>query len=141
MGILVLAVVGPTAGRWYVDVTCDVPPKQFVQGEWFVSTAAMTGLIWLVVYELGASIALSAAVAFAIGFTFRVLALYRAWEPPLAKEPAGVYKHDDGRPMLGRKLKGKSQRELDYLGLTVDKDKGVEVDPKLEQPAGKASTT
>ena len=139
MGILVLAVVGPTAGRWYVDVTCGVPPKQFVQGEWFVSTAAMTGLIWLVVYELGASIALSAAVAFAVGFTFRVLALYRAWEPPLAKEPAGVYKHDDGRPMLGRKLKDKSKRELGYLGLTVDKDKDVEVDPKLEQPAGKAS--
>ena len=43
--------------------------------------------------------------------------------------------------MLGRKLKGKSQRELDYLGLTVDKDTGGEVDPKLEQPAGKASTT
>ena len=82
---------------------------------------------------------LSAGIAFVIGYTFRVLALYRAWEEPLAKEPTGVYKHDDGRPMLGRKLKDKSQRELDYLGLTVDKDKDVEVDPKLEQPAaGKA---
>jgi hypothetical protein len=138
---LVLAVVGPTAGRWYVDVSSSVPPKQFVRGEWFIPTAAMTGLIWLGVYELGASIALSAGIAFAIGFTFRVLALYRAWEEPLAKEPTGVYKHDDGRPMLGRKLKDKSQRELDYLGLTVDKDKDVEVDPKLEQPASKDSTT
>ena len=42
--------VGPTAGRWYVDVTCGVPPKQFVQGEWFVAIAALTGLVWLVVY-------------------------------------------------------------------------------------------
>ena len=65
------------------------------------------------VYELGASIALSAGIAFVIGYTFRVLALYRAWEPPLAKEPTGVYVHDDGRPMLGRKLKGKSDASID----------------------------
>ena len=32
--------------------------------------------------------------------------------------------HDDGRPLLGRKLKGKSKREMNYLGLTVDKDGG-----------------
>ena len=131
-GVLILAVVGPTAGRWYVDVTSGVPPKQFVRGEWFVTTAAGTGLIWLVAYQLGASTALSAGIAFVIGYTFRVTALYRAWEPPLAKEPSGVYVHDDGRPMLGRKLKGKSKRELDYLGLTVHKDDDAEVDPKLE---------
>jgi hypothetical protein len=40
-----------------------------------------------------------------------------AWQEPLAKEPTGVYQHDDGRPMLGRKLQGKSQRELRDLGL------------------------
>ncbi len=120
--MLFLAVVGPTAGRWYVDVSSGVPPKQFVQGEWFVTTAAMTGLVWLVVYELGASTALSAGIAFVIGYAFRVTALYRAWEEPLAKEPTGVYVHDDGRPMLGRKLKGKSKREMDYLGLAVHKD-------------------
>ena len=58
-----------------------------------------------------------------LGYAFRVTALYRAWEEPLAKEPTGVYVHDDGRPMLGRKLKGKSKRELGYLGLAVHKDK------------------
>ena len=55
-----------------------------------------------------------------IGYTVRVVALYRAWEEPLAKEPKGVYLHSDGRPMLGRKLKGKSQRELRDLGLAVE---------------------
>ena len=30
--------------------------------------------------------------------------------------------------MLGRKLKDKSKRELDYLGLAVHKDEGKEVD-------------
>jgi len=39
-------------------------------------------------------------------------------EPP-ASEREGVYKHDDGRPLLGRKPKGKSQRELRDLGLLV----------------------
>ena len=46
--------------------------------------------------------------------------LHRGWEEPLASEPAGVYEHDDGRPLLGRKLRGKSQRELKDLGLIVD---------------------
>ena len=49
-----------------------------------------------------------------------MIALYLAWEEPLAKEPKGVYQHSDGRPLLGRKLAGKSQRELQDLGLTVE---------------------
>ena len=57
-----------------------------------------------------------------IGFVVRMLALYRAWEEPLAKEPSGVYKHDDGRPLLGRKIAGKSVRELRDLGLVVQHD-------------------
>ena len=120
LGMLVLAVVGPTAGRWHMDVTCGVPPKQFVQGEWFVSIAALTGAIWMVATWAGAGTWLSTGIAFVIGFTIRVMALYRAWEEPLAKEPKGVYKHADGRPMLGRKLKDKSEREMHDLGLTVD---------------------
>jgi hypothetical protein len=35
--------------------------------------------------------------------------------------------HSDGRPLLGRKLQGKSQRELHDLGLTV-----VSAQPKIE---------
>jgi hypothetical protein len=54
------------------------------------------------------------AIAFLFGYTFRMLALYKSWEEPLAREPKGVYQHDDGRPMLGRKLKGKSARELRF---------------------------
>ena len=53
-----------------------------------------------------------------------MIALYRAWEEPLAKEPKGVYQHSDGRPLLGRKLAGKSQRELRYLGLVVPPEAG-----------------
>ena len=38
---------GPTAGRYYIDVTSGVPPKQFVRGEWFVAIAALTGIVWV----------------------------------------------------------------------------------------------
>jgi hypothetical protein len=62
----------------------------------------------------------SAATAFVVAYVVRVLALFRGWEEPLAKEPAGVYQHSDGRPLLGRKLKGKSQRQLRDLGLLVE---------------------
>jgi hypothetical protein len=92
-------------------VTSGVPPKHFVRGEWFIGTALLTGLVWVVLYWLivregGASIWWPTLIAFAVGYTLRVLALYRGWEEPLAPEPAGVSKHDDGRPLLGRKLAG-----------------------------------
>jgi hypothetical protein len=97
-----------------------VPPKQFIRGEWFVTIAALTGLIWLICYAAGLNTWWSAGISFVIGFTVRMLALYRGWEEPLAKEPAGVYQHSDGRPLLGRKIAGKSQRELHDLGLVVE---------------------
>jgi uncharacterized membrane protein YeiH len=128
-GAVAIAVIGPTAGRYLIDVTSGVPPKQFVRGEWFVAIAAVTGLVWILVDSWGLTAWNGWAaylLAFAVGFTLRLLALYRGWEEPLAMEPAGVYQHDDGRPLLGRKLAGKSQRELRSLGLldesTPDRD-------------------
>jgi uncharacterized membrane protein YeiH len=120
LGVLFLAVVGPTAGRYYIDITSGVPPKQFIRGEWFVGVALLTGAVWVLAYWAGAGTWVSAGIAFAVGYTVRVLALYRGWEEPLASEPAGVYHHGDGRPLLGRKLKGKSERELRDLGLLVE---------------------
>jgi uncharacterized membrane protein YeiH len=120
LGVLALAVIGPTAGRWYIDVSSGVPPKQFIRGEWFVSIAALTGLVWLICDGAGLGTWWSAGISFVIGFTVRVLCLYMGWEEPLAKEPTGVYQHSDGRPLLGRKIAGKSQRELHDLGLAVE---------------------
>ena len=122
VAVLAFAVIGPTAGRWYIDVSCGVTPKQFIRGEWFVATAVLTGAIWLLCFGLGLNTWWSAGISLVIGFTFRVLALYRGWEAPLAREPKGVRLHSDGRPVLGRKLRGKSQRELRDLGLTVEPD-------------------
>jgi uncharacterized membrane protein YeiH len=119
LGALLLAVVGPTAGRYFIDITSGVTPKQFIQGEWFVGIAALTGLVWILLNAAGLGTWASAFGALVFGFVLRTLALYFGWEEPLAKEPAGVYRHSDGRPLLGRKLQGKSEREMRDLGLSV----------------------
>jgi len=132
-GCLFLGVVGPTAGRYYIDITSGVSPKQFIRGEWFVGTAVLTAAVWILVYWAGASTWVALAVSFTAGFVFRLLALYRDWEEPLAKEPAGVVIHSDKRVMLGRKLHNKSQRELRDLGLVVEN--GNESAPTAEPAA------
>jgi uncharacterized membrane protein YeiH len=124
VGVLALAVVGPTAGRWYVDVSCGVPPKQFIRGEWFVTTALITGAVWLACDAAGLGTWACAGIALVVGYAFRTAALYEGWEEPLASEPSGVYRHSAGRPLLGRKLDDKSVRELHDLGLTVENGHG-----------------
>jgi len=70
-------------------VSSGVPPKQFIRGEWFVAIAALTGAVWLICYAAGLNTWWSAGISFVIGFTVRLLALYRGWEEPIAKEPKG----------------------------------------------------
>jgi uncharacterized membrane protein YeiH len=117
---IMLAMVAATAGRWLVDVSCGVTPKQFIRGEWFVTIAALTALIWLATDAVTDNTWIALAVASVIGFIARSLALFYGWEEPLASEPHGVYEHANRRPLLGRKLQGKSRRELHDLGLTVE---------------------
>ena len=120
---ILLAMVAATAGRWVIDVSSGVTPKQFIRGEWFLATAALTALVWILTFAATDNTWIALALAFVIGFAARSAALWYGWEEPLASEPAGVYEHSDGRPLLGRKLKGKSKRELRDLGL-VTEDKG-----------------
>ena len=117
LAALALAVITPTAGRYLIDITCGVPPKHFVRSEWFVGTALLSGAIWIGLHEAGLSTWTAAIPAFVAGFVFRLAALYLGWEEPIARGPRGVYRHSDGRPLLGRRLKGKSDAELHDLGL------------------------
>ena len=117
---ILLAVTAATAGRWLVDVSCGVTPKQFIRSEWFVTIAALTALIWILMDAATHNTSIALVTALVIGFSARSAALWYGWEEPLASEPKGAYQHSNGRPMLGRKLKGKSQRELSDLGLTVE---------------------
>lgn len=120
LGCMALAVIAATAGRYFIDLTSGVTPKQFIRSEWYIGAAVITGATWLVCDSAGLSTWAAAAVAFTIGFTFRLLALYRGWEEPLPKEAKGVVVHSPGNPLLGRKLAGKSKRELAELGLSTE---------------------
>jgi hypothetical protein len=93
-----------------------------------VSVALLTGVVWVLCDGAGLNAWVSAATAFVVAYVARVLALFRGWEEPLAKEPAGVYQHSDGRPLWGRKLKGTSQRELRDLGLLVEDPEAMRTD-------------
>ena len=126
LGCLLLALVGPTAGRYYIDITSGKTAKQFIRSEWFIGTALLTGLVWILVDWAGLSTWWAAGIAFAVGFTFRLLAMYRGWEEPMPKEPKGVVVHKDN-VLFGRKLSGKSQREMADLGLAVEN--GAEAPP------------
>jgi uncharacterized membrane protein YeiH len=120
LAAILIGVIGATAGRYFIDLSSGVSPKQFIQGEWFVGTAVLTASVWIGCDEAGLATWASTAIAFVLGFSFRLAALYLGWEEPLAREPKGAYLHRDGRPLLGRKLAGKSRRELRDLGLVPD---------------------
>ena len=132
VAVIALGVTATTAGRWFVDVSSGVTPKHFIRGEWWIPVATLAASLWVLVYWLSDNVVVAVAVAFVVSYVVRVLALWYSWEEPLAREPAGVYIHSDGRPLLGRKLHGKSQRELRDLGLLVEDA------PDPEPPAGAA---
>ena len=101
LGCILLAVVGPTAGRWSIDVSSGVTPKQFIRGEWFVTIAALTGLVWILVYWASGNTWVAAGVAFLIGYTAPgTRALVRVGGA--ARERAGRRVPALGRPAAAR---------------------------------------
>ena len=88
---IAIGVVGPTAGRFLIDITSGHSAKQFIRGEWFVGTAVLTSLVFLVCSKyLGLTIWPATLISFAAGFLFRSAALWFAWEEPLPRLPAHV---------------------------------------------------
>jgi uncharacterized membrane protein YeiH len=53
-----------------------------VRGEWFVGTALLTTTVYIVLYYVGRTIWPASLLSVGIGFTFRTLALWGAWEEP-----------------------------------------------------------
>ena len=87
---ILIGVVGPTAGRFLIDLTCGVTPQHFVRGEWFVGTAILTSVIYLIADAgLGLSIWPATLIAFAVGFVFRIASRRFKWEEPLPHNEAG----------------------------------------------------
>jgi uncharacterized membrane protein YeiH len=81
---ILVGVVGPTAGRFLIDVTAGKSAKQFIQGEWFVGTAVLTSITFLICSKyLSLTIWPATLISFFVGFFFRVAALWFRWEEPL----------------------------------------------------------
>ncbi len=92
---VLVGVIGATAGRYAVDLSCGVTPKQFIRGEWFVGTAVLASTVY-VVCEAGLHLSIWPAtlIAFGVAFVFRYVALVRHWEEPELRAPPQLAAHD-----------------------------------------------
>lgn len=102
---IAIGVIGPTAGRFLIDVTAGHSAKQFIRGEWFVGTAVLTASVYLVCAKyLGLSAWPATLISFVVGFSFRTAALWFAWEEPLPKLPKAVMGEVTRRDSLKEKM-------------------------------------
>ncbi len=102
---VLIGVIATTAGRWIIDTACNVVPKQLVRGEFFVLAAALTGASYIICSQsLGMNVIASTAVAFFIGFGFRLLSLTLGWEEWEPWEPADDRTVEKPRKTLGEGL-------------------------------------
>jgi len=103
LAAIVIGVVGPTAGRYFIDITSGVTPKHFVKGEWFVGTAVLTSVVYIICHVWGLDLIPATIISFIVGFTFRLTAQFKGWEEP---EPADQPKSPERpRETLGTAIK------------------------------------
>lgn len=102
---IAIGVVGPTAGRFLIDVTAGKSAKQFVRSEWFVGTAVLTSVVFLVCDKyLGMELWPATLIAFAVGFLFRMAAIWFLWEEPMPRVPEHVMGEIKRRTSLKEKM-------------------------------------
>ncbi|HMT21503.1 MAG TPA: TRIC cation channel family protein [Promineifilum sp.] len=88
---ILVGVVGPTAGRYLIDLTAEKSAKQFVRSEWFVGTAVLTSVVYLICAKyFGLSQWPATLISFVVGFSFRLATIWFAWEEPLPRIPETV---------------------------------------------------
>jgi hypothetical protein len=109
--VLASVISGPTAGRYYIDITRESTLKNFTRSECFVGAAVLAGIVWVLAIQPGAGPRLAVCIAFVVGFAFRLIALFLGWEEPMSKEPKGLVMHKDA-VLLVPKLAGMSEHEL-----------------------------
>jgi uncharacterized membrane protein YeiH len=103
---VLIGIVATTAGRWIIDVACNVIPKQLVRGEFFVTAAALTGIAYVVCNAaFGLPVITSTIVAFFIGFGFRLTSQALGWEEWEPWEPAPLTGGEKARKTLGEGLR------------------------------------
>lgn len=103
---VIIGIIATTAGRWIIDIACNVVPKQLVRGEFFVTAAALTGIVYLLCSQtFGLSMLVSTGIAFLAGFGFRLLSQALGWEEWEPWEPAPLQQGQKARKTLGEGLK------------------------------------
>lgn len=103
---VIIGIIATTAGRWIIDIACQVVPKQLVRGEFFVTAAALTGIAYVICQQaLGLSVILSTAIAFVVGFGFRLLSQALGWEEWEPWEPPELKAGEKARHRLGEGLR------------------------------------
>ena len=102
---VLIGTIATTGGRFFIDISCGVIPKHFVRGEFFILTAVLTAILYLVLeYWLGLSVIASTAIAFLFGFIFRLAAQTFGWEEWEPWEPAQAEAGEKARKKLGEGL-------------------------------------
>ena len=105
LAAILIGIIATTAGRWIIDGACLVVPKQLVRGEFFVTAAALTGIAYLICNQtFSLDIIPSTAIAFFVGFGFRLLSQYFGWEEWEPWEPADLKSGEKVRKTLGEGL-------------------------------------
>jgi uncharacterized membrane protein YeiH len=82
LGVIFVAVLGSTSGRYLIDVTCGVTPKHFINGNWLLGSSILAALLYIILDELGVSAWSATLAAALIVFFFRYAALRYEWEKP-----------------------------------------------------------
>jgi uncharacterized membrane protein YeiH len=84
IGVVFIAVVGSTAGRYFIDIISGVTPKHFTNGNWLLGSAALAAVLYIILDGLGLSTWPATIIAWFIVFAFRYGALRFEWEKPEA---------------------------------------------------------
>lgn len=109
---VLIGIIATTAGRWIIDVACNVIPKQLVRGEFFVGAAALTGIAYVVcIAAFGLSVITSTIVAFIVGFGFRLTSQALGWEEWEPWEPAPLTEGEKERKRLGEGLRAEVRHD------------------------------
>lgn len=111
---VIIGMIATTAGRWIIDTACNVIPKQLVRGEFFMTAAALTGIVYCLCDQLlHTPVAVSTGIAFVAGFGFRLMSQALGWEEWEPWEPAPLTGGEKKRKRLGEGLHAEFDTEVE----------------------------
>jgi len=109
---VLIGIIGATAGRFLVDLTAGLTPKQFIRGEWFVGTAVLASVVYVICDAgLGLTIWPASLISFTVAFLFRYAAIWWHWEEPEPWEPEELKATEVERPRIQDQLRAEFHPE------------------------------